>query len=146
MPVFTIFGFASQILLLGFFAAHLWRRAEDVRLGRLVYGMGVVALLLGIAFVAQGQPWYLVLAFALYAGWSALGAFVDIFRPIAWREPPRLSILIPYAGLLTAALLAFWVPLWWVDRRLWIVFGLLYAAHTTLNLASHRAARTSTPK
>jgi hypothetical protein len=144
MPAFTVFGFASQVLLLGFFAAHLWRPADEARLGRLVYGMGLVALLLGAAFVAQGQPWYLVLAFALYAAWSTLGALVDIVRPIAWREPPRLSILVPYAALLTAALLAFWMPLRWVDQRLWIAFGLLYAAHTTLNLASHRAARTST--
>ena len=144
MPAFTVFGFACQLLLLGFFAAHLWRPADEMRLGRLVYGMGPIALVLAVAFIAQGQPWYLVLALVLYAAWSALGAFVDIVRPIAWREPPRLSILIPFAVLLTAALLALWVPLWWVDRGLWVAFGLLYAAHTMLNLASHRAARTST--
>ena len=144
MQAFTVFGFACQLLLLGFFAAHLWQPADEALLGRLVYGMGLVALVLAVAFIAQGQPWYLVLALVLYAAWSALGAFVDIVRPIAWREPPRLSILIPFAVLLTAALLALWVPLWWVDRRLWVAFGLLYAAHTMLNLASHRAARTST--
>jgi hypothetical protein len=143
MAAFAVFGFTSQVLLLGFFATHLWRPAGEVWLGRLVYGMGLVALVLGVAFVAQGQPWYMVLAVALYAAWSALGAWVDILRPIAWREPPRLSILIPYAALLTAALIALWVPLWWEDRLLWIAFGLLYAAHTVLNLASHRAARTS---
>jgi hypothetical protein len=143
MPVFAVFGFASQALLMCFFMAHLWRPRDEVWLGRLVYGMGLVSLLLGVAFIAQRQPWHLILAFLLYAAWSALGAFVDIFRPIAWREPPRLSIVIPYATLLTAAVIALWVPLWWVDRLLWIAFGLLYAAHTALNLASHRAARTS---
>ena len=45
---------------------------------------------------------------------------------------------MPYALLLIAALLAFWIPLWWVDRRLWVAFGVLYAAHTTLNVLSHR--------
>lgn len=143
MPAFIVFGFASQILLLGFFATHLWRPAFEARLGRLVYGMGLVAVVLAAAFVAQAQPWYLVLAFVLYGAWSALGALVDVFRPIAWREPPRLSIVVPYAALLMAALLALWVPLWWEDRLLWVAFGLLYAAHTVLNLASHRIARRS---
>lgn len=141
MPAFVLFGFASQVLLLGFFAAHLWRPASEAWLGRLAYGMGLVAVVLGVAFVAQSQPWHLVLAFVLYAAWSALGTVVDIVRPTPWREPARLSILIPYAALLMAALLAFWVPLWWVDRGLWIAFGLLYAAHTSLNLLSHRAGR-----
>ena len=143
MAPFIVFGFVSQLLLVAFFAAHLFRPADEKYLGRLVYGMGLVALLLGVAFISQGQAWYLVLAFALYAAWSALGAWVDIFRPTRWREPPRLSILVPYAVLLTVALLAFWVPLWWVDRLLWIAFAVLYVAHTGLNVLSHRAARTT---
>ena len=143
MPAFVVFGFASQILLVAFFAAHLWRRANESWLGRMVYGLGIAAVVLGTAFVALGQPWYLVLAFGLYAAWSAFGTYVDVLRPIAWREPARLSILIPYAILLTVAQLALWVPLWWVDRLLWVAFAFLYAASTVLNLLSHRAARRS---
>lgn len=142
MPAFVVFGFASQVLLLGFFAAHLWRPALETPLGRLVYLMGAVAVVLALAFGVDGQPWYLVIAFVLYAIWSGLGAMVDLVRPVRWREPPRWSIVIPYAALLMAALVAMWVPLWWVDRALWVAFGILYAAHTTLNVLSHRAART----
>ena len=141
MPGFVVFGFAAQLLLIGFFAAHLWRPARELVFGRLVYGMGLVALVLAVAFMASGQPWYLTLALALYAVWSAGGALVDHVFPVQWREPPRWSILIPYAALLMAALLALWVPLWWVDRWLWIAFGVLNATHTLLNIASHRAAR-----
>ncbi len=54
-----------------------------------------------------------------------------------------IAFVVPYALLLTAALLAFWVPLWYVDQRLWVAFGVLYAAHTTLNAASHRGPRTA---
>lgn len=142
MPAFIAFGFAVEILLVAFFAAHLWRPAREGWLGGVAYGMGLLALVLAVAFIADGQPWYLALAFVLYAAWAALGSVVDIFRPIPWREPARLSILVPYAVLLTLALLAFWIPLWSVDRALWLAFGALYAVHTTLNLASHRVART----
>jgi hypothetical protein len=141
MAPFVVFGFVSQLFLVAFFAAHLWRPADEGRLGRLVYGMGIVALVLGAAYLAEGQAWNLVLAFALYAAWSALGVLIDVIRPIEWREPPRLSILVPYATLLTLALLAFWVPLWWVHPLLWIAFAVLYVLHTALNLFSHRAAR-----
>ena len=142
MPVFIAFGFAVEFLLVAFFAAHRWRPAYEGWLGRLVYGMGILALVLGVAFIADGQPWYLALAFVLYAAWSGFGSMIDIVRPIPWREPARLPILVPYAFLLTAALIAFWIPLWSVDRALWLAFGALYAVHTTLNLASHRVART----
>ena len=89
-----------------------------------------------------GVPGHWALAFALYASWAALGAWQDVIHPIPWRVPPRWGILVAYALLLTAALLAFWIPLWWIDRRLWVAFGIIYAAHTTLNIASHRASGT----
>ena len=138
MPAFVVFGFGVQFLLLAFFASHLWRWGIEGLLGRLVYGMGLVAVVLAIGFVVAGHPWYLAIAFVLYAVWSGFGAWVDIVRPISWRQPPRLSIVMPYATLLIASLLAFWIPLWWVDRALWVAFGVLYAAHTTLNVISHR--------
>lgn len=140
MEVATAFGFTCQLLLLAFFAAHRWRPAAETGIGRLVYGLGAPAPVLAVSFAVAGQPWYLVLAFVLYAAWAGLGAYIDMIRPIPWRRPPRWPILLPYAGLLIAALLAFWMPLWWVDRRLWVAFGILYAAHTTLNILAHRTA------
>jgi hypothetical protein len=109
VPIAIAFGFTCQLLLLAYFAAHRWRRSAEATIGRLVYGLGAVALVLVVWHVVAGQPWYLVLAFGLYAGWAALGAWIDIIRPIPWRQPPRLSILLPYA------------------------------AHTTLNVLAHRS-------
>ena len=145
MLPFVIFGFTVQVLLLAFFAAHLWHWTAERSLGRLVYGAGAVAVLLAVAYLVSGEPWHLVMAFALYAAWSAFGALIDIVRPISWRQPARWSIVLPYAALLIASLLALWVPLWWVDRGLWVAFGVLYAAHTTLNVISHRGTPSSPP-
>jgi hypothetical protein len=138
VEIAIVFGFACQLALLAFFAAHRWWPAHEWALGRLVYGLGIPAALLAVVLLIVGPAWPWALALALYAVWAALGAWLDIIHPIPWRDPPRLSVLVPYALLLIAALLAFWIPLWWIDRRLWIVFGVLYAAHTTLNVLSHR--------
>jgi hypothetical protein len=142
VSAFVVFGFAVQLLLLAFFAAHLWRPTRAATFGHLVYAMGLLALGLAIAFVIERQPWHLVLAFVLYLAWSAVGATVDVIWPVEWRSPPRWSILVPYGALLIAALVALWIPLWWVDRRLWVGFGLLYAAHTILNVAAHHGTPT----
>jgi len=107
--------------------------------------MGLVAAILAVGYLVTGQPWYMVMAYLRYAVWAALGTWVDIVRPIAWRQPPLWPIVVPYATLLVASLLAFWVPLWWVDRTLWVTFGVLYAAHTTINLASNRVTPTARP-
>lgn len=139
MAAFVLFGFTAQLMLLAFFSAYRWRPAYIGRFGRLVYGMGLVAAALAAAFIVMGQPWYLALALMLYAIWAVFGWVVDIARPVPWRRPPRWSILVPYAGLHIASLLALWVPLWYVDRGLWIAFGLLYAAYTILNITSHFA-------
>jgi hypothetical protein len=134
---FVVFGFVSQLLLLAFFAAYLWRPARAGRIGSVVYGFGLLGAVVAIALLVNGQPWSLALGPALFALWSAFGLEIDVVRPIAWRSPPRWAILLPYAGLLMAALIALWVPLWFVDRALWVAFGILYAAHTTLNVYTH---------
>lgn len=142
MVAFVLFGFSCQLALLAFFAAHLWRPDVEGPLGILVYGLGFVAVALAIASVVAGEPWWTVLAFVLYAVWAAFGTVIDLVRPIPWRQPPRWEIVVPYAALLIGTLFAFWIPLWWIDQRLWVAFGLLYAAHTTLNLLGHRSAPT----
>jgi len=134
----TVFGFIAQVALLGFFAAYRWVPAWAPGFGLLVYALGVPAALFAVTSPLLGLAWPAVAALGLYAAWSVFGAWIDVIRPIAWRVPPRWPILVPYALLLTASLLCFWVPLWFVDRALWVVFGLLYATHTTLNAASHR--------
>ena len=140
MSAFIVFAFASQLALIAFFATHGRRRDLSTIAGRVVYALGVVATVLAIVLAVDGQPWYLVAALGLYAGWAAFGTWVDIVHPIGWRLPPRWSIFIPYVALLTAAQIGMWIPLWYVDLRLWMAFGILYAIHTTLNISSHVGA------
>jgi hypothetical protein len=134
------FGIGCQVALLAFFAAFHWRPARAEGIGVIVYALGVPAAVLAVAYLVLGPAWPWALALLLYAAWAATGAWLDTIRRIPWRSPPRWRILVPYALLLTASLLAFWVPLWWIDRGVWVAFGALYAAHTTLNAMAHRGS------
>jgi hypothetical protein len=139
VAAFIVIGFAIQVLLVAFFIGQLRPTSWRATIGNLVYGAGIVTAALAAILASTGAPWHLIVAPALYTAWSALGAAVDLLRPIPWRNPPRWTVLIPYAALLMGSLLAFWIPLWWIDVRLWLAFGVLYAIHTTINLATHRS-------
>jgi hypothetical protein len=141
MAAFAIVGLAIQVLLVAFFVAQLRRAPWQLTVGRLVYGAGLATAALAAALALTGEPWHRVLAPVLYTAWAALGAGVDLVRPVEWRNPPRWIVLVPYAALLMGSLLAFWIPLWWIDIRLWLAFGVLYAIHTIINLATHGTRR-----
>lgn len=145
MDVFVVFALATQMLLVAFFAAHLWRPTLEMGLGRFVYATGIVALLLALGMALDGRAWYLVFASVLYAVWTAFGAMVDAVRPISWRRPARWSILVPYTVLFIASLFALWIPLWYVDIAYWLAFGALYGIHTALNLYGHVLPRGTRP-
>jgi D-alanyl-D-alanine carboxypeptidase len=136
-PVFIGFGFLVQGLLVADFAARRWRPRLERRYGWLVYALGVPSAGLAILMASSGSPWWQVLAFGLFGVWAAIGAWVDFIRPVAWRSPPRWPVFVPYVGLFVACLFAFWIPLWAVSLPLWLAFGVLYAVHTALNIASH---------
>jgi hypothetical protein len=134
---FVILAFVIQVMLVGSFAARNWKPSIEEKLGWLVYGMGLPASVLGVLFLVNDQPWYYWTATLLFTVWAAFGYMVDVVLRVKWRNPPRWPIFIPYVVLFVSSLLAFWVPLWFIRPVLWIIYALLYAAHTALNMYSH---------
>jgi hypothetical protein len=120
---FIALALASQILLVGFFAAYSWR--------------GVPATLLGLWYLTTPYSWWLATGPLVFAAWTAFGYTVDLYRPINWRNPPRWPILIPYIALLWIGLFGLWMPLWRLGLVFWLAFGVMLAIHTALNIASH---------
>jgi hypothetical protein len=141
--LFIAFAFLSQILLILNFAARNWKPVFERRYGWITYAMGVPALILGIVFLLDGQPGSYVFAPFTYAAWAAFGATIDLIRPVSWRSPTRWSVFIPFVLLFMIAQFAFWIPLWSIGIAYWIVYTLMYALNTALNLNSHRRRRKS---
>ncbi len=136
--VYVAFAFLVQALLTFNFTARNWKPEIERTYGWIIYALGVPSLLLGILMLVDNQPWFFVVPPFLYSAWALLGYRVDIWRPVAWRNPPRWSIFVSYVGLFVSSLLLFWGSMWYVGTIYWIAFGVMYALHTFLNIYSHR--------
>jgi len=135
--LFVAFAFISQALLIFNFAALKWKPELQQKQGWILYASGLVALPLGILFRASAQAWYFWFAFALFTIWAMLGYFIDILRPINWRNPIRWQIFVPYLVLYISAQFAFWIPLWFIWPGYWIIYAVLYTISTILNISTH---------
>jgi hypothetical protein len=135
--VFAAFAFISQALLIFNFVTLKWKPAIQQKYGWIVYAAGLIAFLLGILFWVNKQAWYFWLAFALFTTWALFGYIIDILRPVNWREPIRWQIFIPYVILYISAQFAFWIPLWFIGLKYWIIYAVLYTISTALNISTH---------
>lgn len=136
--VFVVFAFAVQVLLALNFTARNWRPALELKYGWIIYALAIVAVLLAIVFALGRQPGYAILAPLMYAVWAGFGYYVDMYRHIEWRSPPRYAVFVPYVLLFIASQFAFWIPLWYVGLGYWVAYAVLYFINTGLNIASHR--------
>ena len=137
--LFVAFAFLVQVLLIINFVARNWRPSLERKHGWLLYTMvGLLGLILGILFLAGDQPWYIVAAPLVNSIWAAFGYYVDTYRQISWRSPPRWPVFIPYVGLFMASQFFFWIPLWYIGLEYWIAYGAMYFINTALNIYSHR--------
>lgn len=135
--LFVLFAFFIQIALIIHFALRRWAFATAMKYGRLVYALAVPAAALSMAQFVEGEPWYMVLAGALFTLWALFGYTVEYLLEIEWRSGPYLRVFLPYAGLYVAAICFYWWSLALIDRRLWYVYGLLFLISTVLNALSH---------
>jgi hypothetical protein len=103
------------------------------------YGMIALALPATLALVAFGRVragWRQWVGPAVYLAFIALLVVVDYVWPVEFRSPMRYSILVPYLLLFFGAILLMGLPMFKMDRRLWLVT----VATTVLLLGSMGAA------
>ncbi len=139
--VFAMFGLVSQGVLVAFFAARRWAPRHADLLGRCAYGFAALGVPIGLWLALGGSSYRLVAGPLLLAAWAVLGAAVDLWRPRPWRGP-RIDwgVMVPYVALYFVAQMFLWWPLWNLARGAWLLFGVLFAVNTGLNLRGHAAA------
>lgn len=104
-------GFVSRVATGG--------RAVNHALG---YGILLLAVPAAVALVGvwgSGASWLARLGPAVFLAFVGLAGWVDYLAPVAFRDPARPELLVPYLALFYGAILLMGAPMVRVHRGLW---------------------------
>lgn len=90
-------------------------------LGYVVMALALPAGLALLLFVRCEAPWLHLLGPVLFIAFVVLMAAVDYLWPVEFRAPPRAAILVPFLTLFFGSILLMGLPMYRIDRRLWLV-------------------------
>ena len=89
-------------------------------LGYLIIALSVPATLSLIAFVRARAGWLQCVGPAVFLAFVALLVMVDYLWPVEFRSPMRPEILVPFLLLFFGAIFLMGLPMFRIDRRLWL--------------------------
>jgi hypothetical protein len=121
-------GFLSRIATHSLAVNHV--------LGYVIVGLAVPAAVAMVALVRARAGWLQWIGPAAYLAFVALQVAVEYVWVVEFRSPPRPGILVPYLALFFGSILLMGLPMFRLDRRLWLVT----VATTVLLLGSMGAA------
>ncbi len=106
-------GFLSRL--------HTGGMATNRALGYVMATLALPAVAALVAFVRAKAGWLAWVGPAAFLAFVAFMVVVDYVVPIEFRAPARPGILVPYLGLFFGAILLMGLPMFSVDRRLWLI-------------------------
>jgi len=136
--LFVVWAFLFQIVLIVHFALRKpFFESYTLKFGWIVYALCIPAAVISVILLRGGKSWSFWLGGFLFLPYAAFGYWVDYAVKIQWRNPLRLSIMLPYVFLYLATVMFYWWPLALLRRPLWFAFAILFVIGTILNITSH---------
>jgi hypothetical protein len=136
--LFIVWAFLFQIVLIAHFAVRKpFFERYTMKYGWIVYALAVPAVIISLILIRGGKSWSFWLGGFLFAVYAAFGYWIDFVAQIQFRNPLRLSIVIPYVVLYLATVMFYWWPLGLLSRPLWFAYLILFVIATILNITSH---------
>ena len=136
--LFVVWAFFFQSALIVHFAVRKrFYEGYTMKVGWLIYALSIPAVAISIILLMGGKPWSFWVGGFLFLVYAAYGYWVDYVKRIQWRNPPRLSVLLPYVFLYLGTVMFYWWPLALLSRPLWVVFAVLFIIGAVLNITSH---------
>ena len=136
----TVWGVVNVVNILqgaGFLSRiHTGSMAVNHLLGYGIFVLAVPAALALAAFVVSRSGPLHWMGPAVFLAFVALMAVVDYIRPVEFRSPKLLPLLVPYLLLFFGAILLMGLPMYKLNKGLWLVT----VATTIFLLASMGAA------
>ncbi len=121
----TVWGVVNAVCVLqaaGFLSRiPAGSREANHLLGYVMIALAVPTALALIAFIRAHADWRLWIGPAVYLAFIALMVVVEYIRPIEFRSPPRYGILVPYLVLFFGSILLMGLPMFRLNRSLWLV-------------------------
>jgi hypothetical protein len=90
-------------------------------LGYVIAALAVPATLALVAFWRARADWLQWIGPVVYVAFVALMVVVEYVWPVEFRSPARYGILVPYLLLFFGAILLMGLPMFRMDRQLWLV-------------------------
>jgi hypothetical protein len=106
-------GFISRVLTGGMAINHV--------LGYVMVALAIPAAIGMVALIRAQQGLLQWVGPAVYLAFVVLVIVVEYVSPIEFRSPPRYWILVPYLLLFFGAILLMGLPMFRVNRELWLV-------------------------
>ncbi len=121
----TVWGVVNSVNVLqaAGFLSRVWTgsMAVNQRLGYVMILLAIPALVALIAFVRTGAGWIHWAGPLVYLAFIALMVVVEYAWQIEFRTPMRYGILVPYLTLFFGSILLMGLPMFRLNRSLWLV-------------------------
>jgi hypothetical protein len=114
---------AVNLLQAAGFLSRVWTgsRAINHLLGYVIVALAVPAAVALVALARAGAGWLHYAGPVVYLAFVAFMVAVEYVWPIEFRSPVRADVLVPYLLLFFGAILLMGLPMFRMDRSLWLV-------------------------
>lgn len=121
----TVWGIVNSVNVLqglGFLSRiRTGGMAVNQQLGYVMIGLAVPSAVALAAFLRTGAGWLQWAGPALYIVFIGFMVAVDYIHPLEFRSPVRGEILIPFLVLFFGSILLMGLPMYRLDRNLWVI-------------------------
>lgn len=122
LSVWAVVNAVNVLQSLGFLSrVSTGSMATNHRLGYVIIALALPSIVALIAFVRKGAGWMHWAGPAMFILFIALMIAVDYAWPVEFRSPMRHSILVPYLALFFGSILLMGLPMFRLNRQLWLV-------------------------
>jgi hypothetical protein len=119
VTTWAVVNAVNVLQTVGFVSRRRHGMAVNHALGLVIAVLAVPATVALVGFVRAGNPWWV--GPATFDAFVALMLVVDYVRPVPWRDPVVPAVLVPYLVLFFGSVLLMGLPMYALDRRLWLV-------------------------
>ncbi len=122
VTVWSVVNAVNVLQAVGFLS-RVWTGSMAINhiLGYAIIALAIPSVLALIAFERAAAGWLLWIGPMVFLAFVAFMIVVDYAWPVEFRSPARIGILVPYLVLFFGSILLMGLPMFRLDKRLWLV-------------------------